>query len=81
MANNTGTIITYVSLMTSLVTQMVKNIPTMQETQVQSLGQEDFPGERNGYPLQYSRLENSMDRETWWIIVHGVAKSQTRLSD
>ena len=33
------------------------------------------PGERNGYPLQYSGLENSMD----WI-VHGVAKTQTRLS-
>ena len=35
-----------------------------------------FPGEGKGYPLQYSRLENSMD-----YIVHGVAKSQTRLSD
>ena len=34
------------------------------------------PGEGNGYPLQYSGLENSMD-----CIVHGVTKSQTRLSD
>ena len=39
------------------------------------------PGEGNGNPLQYSCLENSMDGGTWWAIVHGVAKSQTRLSD
>ena len=38
------------------------------------------PGEENGYPLQYSCLENSMDRGAWWITVHGVAKSQTQLS-
>ena len=30
------------------------------------------PGERNGNPLQYSCLENIMDREAWWAIVHGV---------
>ena len=35
------------------------------------------PGEGNGYPLQYSGLENSMDRGTWQATVHGVAKSQT----
>ena len=39
------------------------------------------PGERNGYPLLYSCLENSMDRGAWWATVHGVAKSQTQLSD
>ena len=39
------------------------------------------PGEGNGYPLQYSCLENSMDRGAWWAIVHGVAKSRTRLSN
>ena len=33
-----------------------------------------------GYPLQYSCLENSMDRGAWWVTVHGVAKSWTRLS-
>ena len=38
-------------------------------------------GEGNGTPLQYSCLENSMDRGAWWAAVHGVAKSQTRLSD
>ena len=37
------------------------------------------PGEGNGNPLQYSCLENSMGRGAWWAIVHGVAKSQTRL--
>jgi len=40
-----------------------------------------FPGEGNGNPLQYSCLENPMDRGTWWATVHGVAKSQTGLSD
>ena len=39
------------------------------------------PGERNGYPLQYSCLKNSMDRGTWWATVHGVAKSKTRLNN
>ena len=39
------------------------------------------PGERNGNPLQYSCLENSMDRRAWWATVHGVTKSQTGLSD
>ena len=38
------------------------------------------PGEGNGTPLQYSCLENPMDRGVWWVIVHRVAKSQTRLS-
>ena len=36
-----------------------------------------FPGEGNGYPLQYSFLENSMDRGAWWAAVRGIAKSQT----
>ena len=35
------------------------------------------PGEGNGYPLQYSCLENSMDRGDWQVTVHGVAKSWT----
>ena len=38
-------------------------------------------GESNGTPLQYSCLENPMDGGAWWAAVHGVAKSQTRLSD
>ena len=44
------------------VAQMVKNLPAMQETRVQSLDREDSPGEGNGYPLQYSCLGNRMDR-------------------
>ena len=39
------------------------------------------PGEGNDTPLHYSCLENPMDGEAWWAAVHGVAKSQTRLSD
>ena len=39
------------------------------------------PGEGSGNPLQYSCLENPMDRGAWQATVHGVAKSWTRLSD
>ena len=39
------------------------------------------PGEGKGYPPQYSCLENPIDRGAWQATVHGVAKSQTRLSD
>ena len=39
------------------------------------------PGKGNGYPLQYSCLENFMDRGAWRAIVSGAAKSQTQLSD
>ena len=39
------------------------------------------PGEENGNPLQYSCLENPMNRGAWWVTVHGVSKSQTRLSN
>ena len=99
----------------SLVAQLVKNPPEMQETPVRYLGWEDplekdrlptpvflgfpgglagkesawnvgdlgsipalgrFHGEGKGHPLQYSGLENSVDS-----IIHGVTKSQTRLSD
>ena len=42
-------------------------------------GSERSPGEGNGNPLQYSCLENPMDRGAWQTIVHGVAKNRTRL--
>ena len=44
-------------------------------------GSERSPGKENGYPLQYSCLENPMDRGAWQATVHGVAKSQTPLSE
>ena len=44
-------------------------------------GSRRSPGVGNGYPLQYSCLENSMDGGAWWATVHGVAKSRTRLSN
>ena len=53
----------------------------MQETQIQSLGWEAPLEKRNGNPLQYSCLEKSMDRGAWPATVHGVSKSQTRLSE
>ena len=58
----------------SLVAQMVKNLPAVQEIWVRSLGHEDSPGEGSGNPPQYSCLENPMDRGAWWATVHGVAK-------
>ena len=53
-----------IRLMT-MVAQTVKSLPAKWETQVQPLGWEDSPGERNGNLLQYSCLENSMDRRAW----------------
>ena len=44
-------------------------------------GLERSSGERNGYLLQYSYLENSMDREAWWATVHEVTKSRAQLRD
>ena len=61
--------------------QMVKNRLAMQETQFRSLCLEDPLGEGNGNPLQYSCLENSMDRGAWQATGHAVAKSRTQLSD
>ena len=62
--------------------QTVKNPPTMQETWVQSLGQEDLmEREMATHPIQNSCLENSMDSGAWQITLHGVAKSWTQLSN
>ena len=63
------------------MTQMVKNLLAMQETRVQSLGQEDLLEKGMAYSLQYPCLENPMGRGAWWATVHGVAKNRTRLSD
>ena len=55
----------------------VKKLPAMQETQVLSPGSGRSPGGGHGSPLQYSCLENPMDRGAWRATVHGVAKSWT----
>ena len=70
------TVVYLLTTRVSLAVQMVKKLPAVQETQVQSLGWEDPLGEGN---LQYSCLENSTDREAWWATGPGVEKSQTRL--
>ena len=65
----------------SLVAQRLKHLPAMKESWIRSLGWEDPLGEGNGNPLQYYCLENPMDREASWAILHGVAKSWTQLSN
>ena len=62
--------------MSTLVPQMVKNLPAMQETQVQSLSWKD--PQEEGSILAW-RIP--MGRGTWWAAAHGVAKGQTQLSD
>ena len=67
-------------LRASLVAQMVKKLPAMQETRIRSLGRED-PLEEDGTPLQDSCLENPMGWGAWRATVHGVSKSRTWLTD
>ena len=64
----------------SQVAQEVKDLPANAGEAGSICGLQRFPGEGNGYPLQYSGLENSMDWGAWWASVHGVAKSRTWLS-
>ena len=65
---------TYRFIWASMVAQMVKNLPSMQETWVRSLSQK-IPWRRDFC------LENSMDREAWWATVHEITKSRTQWSD
>ena len=60
----------------SILVQLVKNLPAMQETWVRSLGWKDPLEEGVADLLLYSHLENPMDRGAWWATVRGVAKSQ-----
>ena len=65
----------------SLVAQTVKNLPTTQETWVQSLGQEDpLEGSMATHPSILA-WKNPMDRGAWWATVHGVIKSWAQLSN
>ena len=57
-----------------MVAQKVKSLPAMWETRVPSLGREDPLEKEMAIPLQYSCLENSMDRGAWRATVHGVAR-------
>ena len=72
-------------LRASLGAQSMKNPPAMQETSHNAIDQgsipglERCPGEGHSNPLQYSCLENPVDRGAWWATVHRVAKSWTRL--
>ena len=58
---------------------MVKNPPANAGDTGSIPGLGRPPGGGNGNPLQYSCLENPMDRGAWWATVHGVSKSWTRL--
>ena len=61
--------------------QIVKNPPANAGDLGSIPGSGKSPEEGNGYSLQYSCLENSIDRGAWWATVQRVEKSQTRLSD
>ena len=58
----------------SLLAQMVKTLPAVQETQGSIPESERGPGGGNGNPPQYSCLRNPMDRGAWWATVHGGGK-------
>ena len=60
---------------------MVKGLPTMQETRVRYLGQEDPLEKEMATHSSILAWKNPVDRGVWWVTVHGVRKSQTRLRD
>ena len=59
------------------MTQMVKYLPSVWKTQLQSQGWEDALQKGRANSLQCSCLENSMDRGAWWVAVQGIAESDT----
>ena len=64
----------------SLVAQLVKNLPAMQETVAQFLGQEDTLEKGQAIHSSILAWRISKDRVAWWATVHGVTKSWTQLS-
>ena len=64
-----------------LFSSVYLNTLRLRPTLLMDSGLERSPGERNGYSLQYSCLENSTDRGAWRATVHGIAKSRTQLSN
>ena len=65
----------------SLVAQSIKNPPAVQENNVQSLHWEDPLEEGMATHSSILALRIPMNRGAWWVAVHGVTKSQTRLND
>ena len=65
----------------SLVGEIVKNPPANAGDLASTPGSGRSPGGGHGNPLQYSCLDNPMDRGAWWATVHRVTQSQTQLSD
>ena len=61
----------------SLVAQMIKNLPANAGDPGSIHGLGRSPGEGNGNQLQYSCLENSMDRGAWWATIYGITESDT----
>ena len=61
----------------SLVTRLVRKLPSVQEMQVRSPGQEDPLEKEKATHSNILYLENSMDRGAWWATVHGDVNSQT----
>ena len=82
MLNNKNIAIKDILKGASQVAPVVKNSPANAED-LRDMGlipgSGRSPGEGTGNPLQYSCLENPMDREAWWATVHGVTKGQTQL--
>ena len=76
-----GVIKSWTWLRASLIAELVKNLPAMQETWVWFLGREDSPGEGNGNPLKYSCLENPHGQRSLVGYSPWGCKSRTRLSD
>ena len=68
-------------MLESLLSGTIRKFSDSNGKQDKTLFQETSPGEGNGNPLQYSCLENPIDRGAWWATVHGVAKSLARLSN
>ena len=61
----------------NVMAQMGKNLPTMQETRIQSLGREDPLEREMATHSSILAWSISMDRGTWWALDHGVTKSWT----
>ena len=73
--------IQFITVWASLVAQMVKDPPAMQETWIRSLSWEDPLEEGMATYSSILAWRIPMDRGAWWATVHGVTKSQTRLSN